>query len=392
MSLYKKLALFFMVVVMVVLGSTLGVVYTQSQTMIEHQAEQKTVLLIQTINSSLEAGIPDFDFEAILLHLSQQNHAIQSFNIYKLNGYFYDIASTDPNRIGKRAPVYQQQTMERGVTTTTMHGDILHIVSPVLINGVTLYSADVEYSMAGDLSSTGVLLERFTLVGLVAIVLAALILWAFSRQLLSRPLHAITGAANDIAAGNLQVDLVHLDRRADEIGMLARSFVRMAAQLNGIITGISRTSEELGTAFQSLIASGDSTARGAMHVSDVMDHVGREMQEQVTDTDQLTELAVQLRVAIETLSVVFHSQSRTEDSLVDELGDELEKINAKIELLIGSISKLHDQAKAMQVGLRAVVSTAGGQLGRVQEANRSIARLKELSAELQKLTSVFDMM
>lgn len=391
MSLYKKLALFFIVIVMVVLGSTLGVVYTQSQSMIEAQAEQKTVLLIQTINSSLEAGIADYDFEAILLRLSQQNHAIQSFNIYKLNGYFYDIASTDPDKIGKRAPLLQQQVMERGITVTTMHGDILHIVSPVLINGVTLYSSDVEYSMAGDLSSQGVLLERFLIVGFVAIVLAALILWAFSQRLLSRPLHAITGAANDIAGGSLQVGLGGLDRRRDEIGMLARSFVRMAKQLNEMITGISRTSEELGQAFQALVKSGDSTARGALHVSDVMDHMGREMRAQVADTNALTALVSRLSVSVESMTTLCLTLAG-DDAEAENSNGGAEELNRQFAELAQAARKIQDHASDLQTGLKAVVATADGQLGRVQEANRSIARLQELSTELQKLTSVFDMM
>ncbi|MCY0875008.1 MAG: methyl-accepting chemotaxis protein [Firmicutes bacterium] len=388
MSLYKKLALFFMAVVMVVLGSTLTVVYTQSQAMIESQAEQKTVLLIQTINAALEAGIPDFYFEDILLHMSEQNRAILSFNIYKLNGYYYDIASTNANYIGKRAPVSQQAVMERGVPTTTMHGDVLHIVAPVLINGVTLYSADVQYSMAQDLSSTGVLLERFMIVGLVAILLAALILWAFSRQLLSRPLHAITAAANDIAAGNLQPDLATLSRRADEIGMLARSFVRMADQLSGMIAGIARTSEELRSAFQTLVASGDNIARGAMHVTDVMDHMGREVRSQVTGTDDLAQLSQRLREIVESLTEIAGEQP---DLDREDVRDGIERISRQTEDISEAVSHIQEVSRTLQDGLKTIVSTASGQLGRVQEVNRSIARLQELAAELQKLTAAFDM-
>lgn len=390
LSLYKKLALFFIAVVMVVLGSTLAVVYTQSQAMMEAQAEQKTVLLIQTINSSLEAGIPDFDFEAILLHLSQQNRAILSFNIYKLNGYYYDIASTNPTDIGKRAPLYQQEALERGVTVTTMHGDVLHIISPVLINGVTLYSADVEYSMAQDLSSTSVLLERFAVVGVVAILLAALILWAFSRQVLSRPLHVITGAANDIAGGNLQIYLVGLDRRKDEIGMLARSFGRMANQLNEIILGISGTSDELRSAFQSLVASGDHTAGSAIHMTDVMERMDRDMREQVVDTEQLAAQVGRLQAVVTSLAALAADSSGADGG--DSLHEEIEQVSVQTDQLARTIARLQEQTRTLQSALKSIAATAQGQIGRVQEANRSIARLTELSAELQRLTSIFDMM
>ena len=389
MSLYKKLALLFILIVMVILGSTLGIVYTESRALIERQAEQKTVLLIQAINSSLEAGIPDFDFEAILLHLIRRNPAIRSFNIYKLNGYFYDIASTNPHEIGKRAPLSAQRVMQRSATVTTMHGDILHIVSPVLINGVTLYSADVEYSMAADLSATGQLLVRFLEVGLVAAALAALALWAFSRRMLSGPLLSITAAANDIAAGSLQVDLAGLGQRKDEIGMLARSFVRMAGQLKEMLSGISQTSDELNAAFQALVATGDSTARGALHVSDVMDHMGRDMRDQVASADRVAALAVRLSERVEAVSALMPAIAAEQ---VEADGREaVEDLARQIGELTNAARHLQGRVLDLQGGLKTVVSTANGQLGWVQEVNRSIGRLKELASELQKLTAVFDM-
>lgn len=388
MSLYKKLALFFILIVMVILGSTLGIVYTESQSLIEQQAEQKTVLLIQAINSSLEAGIPDFDFEAILLHLIQQNPAIRSFNIYKLNGYFYDIASTNPHEIGKRAPVAAQEVMRRSVTVTTMHGGILHIVAPILINGVTLYSADVEYSMAGDLSATGQLLGRFLEVGLVAAILAALALWAFSRRMLSGPLLSITAAANDIAAGNLQVDLADLGRRKDEIGMLAKSFVRMAGQLKEMLSGISQTSDELNAAFQALVATGDSTARGALHVSDVMDHMGRDMRDQVASAERVASLAARLAERVEAVSSLMLTVASDHET---DGREAIEDLALQISELTKATRHLQDKVLDLQSGLKTVVSTANGQLGWIQEVNRSVGKLKELASELQKLTAVFDM-
>ena len=392
MSLYRKLALLFIATAMVLLGSTLGIVYTQSRSLIETQAEQKAVLLIQTIDSALEAGIPDFQFEAILLHLRQQNPAIMSFNIYKLNGYFYDIASTDPKKIGKHAPLSLQRVLQRGVTVTDMHDGVLHIISPILIDGNTLYSADVEYSMAKDLASTGALLSRFLEIGVTAAVLTIVVLWVFSRRLLSRPLHSITAAANDIAEGSLQIDLAGLERRKDEIGMLARSFVRMAEQLTEMLSGISRTAEELKAAFQVLVAGGDNTARGALHMSDVVTQMGRDIREQAALVEKVVRMAGQLGENAETASVQILQSAGVE-------GDGAREMRGVAEELVLQVSALTDAAESMQANVRdlqerlkTVVSTTNGQLGWIQEANRSITGLRELASELQKLTSMFDML
>lgn len=392
MSLYKKLALLFIATAMILLGSTLGIVYTQSQSLIEAQAEQKAVLLIQTIDSALEAGIPDFQFEAILLHLRQQNPAISSFNIYKLNGYFYDIASTDPNRIGKHAPLVLQRVLQRGVTVTTMHGDLLHIISPILINGSTLYSADVEYSMAKDLASTGVLLTRFLEIGVTAAVLTIAVLWAFSRRLLSRPLLSITAAANDIAGGNLQVDLAGLERRRDEIGMLARSFVRMAEQLTEMLVGISKTADELNAAFQTLVAGGDKTARGALHVSDVMAHMEREVKTQASLAEKVARMTGRLSENVEIVSGMMLQSAGTEGDETREIRSAAEGLVLQINALVDATESMQTNVRDLQGGLKTVVSTTNGQLGWIQEANRSITGLRELASELQKLTSVFDML
>ena len=378
MSLYRKLSLLFIAIVMLVLGSTLTVVYTQSRAMMVSQAKQKTVLLIHTINSALEAGIPDYNFEAILLHLSAQNSNIQSFSIYKLNGYFYDIASTDPSKIGSLAPKNEQLLMSQGRTESIMKNNILHIIAPVLINGVTIYSADVNYSLKNDLASTAKLFVQFLVVGIVAIALAALALWGFSKRILSRPLLMITTAANDIAGGRFQVDLGKLDQRKDEMGMLARSFMRMANNLRDVIAGISETSDNLQRSFQELVTSGDSTVQGALHVTSVMEHLRRTVSEQLGYAQALTDLSLRLQHRM-------NSDAGSEIQLVDAVERDLEEL-----------TKLADQLQVrsseLSAGLNTILATADGQLSWIQETNRSTAKLEALAAELRELTSIFDLM
>ncbi len=277
MSLHRKLVTLVGFIILIILSSTLAIVYVASQSIMVHQAKQNAVSIISTIDSALDSGIPDFEFEAILLHLKRQEPAITSFDIYKLTGYLYDIASTNPQNIGTRASSDGALAVRRNTVITAMKGNVLQIVAPIHVNGQTVYVASVGFSISHDLFVTRQLLFKVLIVGLVALCCAVIATWLFARQLLSRPLLTIVEAANDIAAGNLTIDLSNQSLRRDEIGVLARSFDKMAQNLRELISGISQTSEQLNQAFKELVNSADHTSRGALHVSDVMHHIAHKM-------------------------------------------------------------------------------------------------------------------
>lgn len=388
MSLYKKFALLFSAIILVILAATLSVVYSQSRDIMVQQARQKAVTIIQTIDSALESNLPDFQFESILLHLQKQDPAILSFDIYKLNGYYYDIASTDPKRIGQRANPKNFPAPGDNRTQSTLHGTRLTIVAPILINGETLYSSVVQYGMTGDLAFSSRLLARFLLVGLAAALLAAAAVWIMGRRLLSYPLLRITGAANDIAVGNLGIDLRGLDARRDEIGMLARSFLRMANHLQEILSGISSTSEELNRAFQDLVASGDYTAHGALHVTDVMNHMTRRMDEQIQTVEAMTRTFAGLAQRMEAVN----SCAQDAQDFSERVQDSIAALTADIADASEGIRQLAQQTRETGSHLQTIAATVNGQLGSIQEANRAAARLSQMALELQKLTSVFDSM
>ncbi|OPG17218.1 HAMP domain-containing protein [Ferroacidibacillus organovorans] len=374
MSLYKKLMALFLLVMFIVLGSTLGIVYTQSRALMIGQAEQKTVLLIQTINSYLQSGASNFDFETILLHLSQQNQDFKTFDIYKLNGYFYDIASTNPRKIGSVAPKNVERIMTQGKTVTKLSGNDLYVVAPILVNGVTLYSTAVTYSIVRDLSTIDQLLLKYLIIGLLGIGIAALMIGVFARRMLSRPLLLITAAANDIAQGNLAVDLAPFDRRRDEIGMLARTFQTMAGHLEGILSGIIQTSDQLKLAFHTLVAGGDATVRGALHVSDVMDHMEKALTAHRQSAEELVMMSRQLLFRVD-------GMGRNQVSF--------NQLEQDVEVWLQGAERMALRVETLSEALRTVRATANGQLAWIQQVNRQTSQLERLSGDLQRLTAAF---
>ncbi|MHB1957203.1 MAG: hypothetical protein ACYCOU_26100, partial [Sulfobacillus sp.] len=118
------------------------------------------------------------------------------------------------------------------------------------------------------------------------------------------------------------------------------------------------------TTFQTLVAGGDRAARGALHVSDVMGRVEHELKEQKTLTETMARLTVELG-EMDVLLPPLHELGATSQAILRKIGDLSEELSS-------------------------VASTTNGQLAWIQEANRSITKLRELASELQELTSVFD--
>lgn len=355
---------------LVSLSATLGLTYFESRDTIIELAKEKAISIIRTIDSALESNIPDYQFENVLLHLKGQDPDLISFDIYKLNGFLYDIASTVPQRIGTQANSQSEVAVYQHHLISFLQGNVLDIIAPIKGYGGNVYSANVKFSIAQDMRSTKVLLTEVLLIGLAAMILTILAVWFFTRELLSKPVLAVVSAANDVAAGNLQIDLSQSERRQDEIGSLARSFKRMTESLQQMMTRMAQTADELNQEFEGLVANGDYTARAALHVSDVMHHVTQTVTEQMQVLKGLKE----------------RSESFEHGSIRGELEDQLEETRDLSAFLQVAI----DLARETAVHLEAVSSMTQEQLGAVEEVNRSAARLSQMASELRNLILAFE--
>lgn len=394
MSLFRKLVILFGLLILVILSATLGIVYVESRNTIVELAKQKAVSIIQTIDSALESNIPDYQFEDVLLHLKSKDPDIMSFDIYKLNGFLYDIASTDPLKIGTQSNDQNSVAVKKNQTLTSLQGTTMEITAPIQGGGGVMYSANVRFSIADDLQSTQSLLVIVLLIGLSAIILGVFAIWMFTRAFLSKPLLTVIAAVNDVGAGNLQVDLSGSELRHDEIGHLARSFQRMTGSLQQLMGRMKDTANELNQEFEGLVSNGDYTARGALHVSDVINHVNHSMNDQVR---RLSSLHAKMEVLMRYLA----QGSATSESPPDtEPGDDLTTQTAAsswdafvLEDLrdwVTAIDKSIAQAQEVAAQLDGIATTTNGQLGALQEVNHTAAQLSQMASELRKLISTFE--
>lgn len=377
MSLFRKLVILFGVVMIVVLSATLATVYSESRQSMINLSQQKAISIIQTIDSALLSNVPDYQFEDVLLNLKKQDPNIISFDIYKLNDSLYDIASTNPEKIGTQASPSSVVALGSKKTITSLHGTVMDITVPITGYAGVIYDADVRFSIADDLKSTQTLLMNVLLVGLCAMILAIFSAWLFTREFLSKPVLAVVSAVNDVAAGNLQADLTRFKRRRDEIGQLTDSIDVMVSALRKSIRSMRETADELSKDFDDLVKHGDYTASGALHVSDVITQLSKSVMEQES---QLTRLIQRLNVA--EVAVGTHGWARSaasREDLLDEWHDWLDTLQKSV-----------DDTQTMGQNLLAVSATSNGQLGAIQQVNHTAARLSQMASELRELIATFE--
>lgn len=375
MSLYKKLVLTVGLLCLVILSLTLFTVYETTQSMMIDLAQQKAISVIKTIDSALESGIPDFEFESILLHLKAQDHEIRAFDIYKLTGYLYDIASTDKKRIGSQATPDSKLAVERNTMITSANGQSLRIVAPIHVNGQTVYAASVTFSLVNEMSVINKLMFDVFGIGLLAVVVALTLIGIFVRRLVSRPILAMVDTVRDVASGKLVTNLQPYCDRHDDIGDLARNIDVMVTTLNQLISGIALTSSKMSTSFSQLVIQGDQTVRGALHIADVLGHV----EHNVTVNKQVTAQAI-----IEVKRILSMIQDACILPSSGRIGDALQ-LKDTVASLEHHLAPIMDRTSEMHTALLAIGATDEGQLKSMEKVRNLAQQLSYMALTMRDL-------
>ena len=253
------------IVAAVGLVTALGIALLATVTLRTHRREmiaqltRNADLLSETVKRSTE----DYMLENRREHIRRQietigrQERIERIRVFNKQGTI--VFSSDPKEVGqaldKRAescfachaqdrPLEQPSVQDRARIFTNGSGHrVLGIVNPIQnqpacasaachahapdahvlgVLDVTMSLADVDRQIASS---------RTRIVGLAAgcIIVAALLLWALSRRLVSRPVEALAAGTRRVAAGDLTTTIPAVGR--NELGELARAFNTMTARL-----------------------------------------------------------------------------------------------------------------------------------------------------------------
>lgn len=116
-----------------------------------------------------------------------------------------------------------------------------------------------------------------------AFVLSVL-LGVFISRLIKKPVDKMVGFANEIADGNLDVD-IDIDTK-DEIGLLGRAFRKMTNNVNSVLSNINAASEEVASGSTQVSDSSMSLSQGATEQASSIEELTASIEEISSQTKQ----------------------------------------------------------------------------------------------------------
>jgi methyl-accepting chemotaxis protein-2 (aspartate sensor receptor) len=126
--------------------------------------------------------------------------------------------------------------------------------------------------------------NRYALLGLIALVLFAVVLFLLVRAVVSRPLARAEEAAERIAGGDLDVHLeIH---NKDEIGLVLRSLNNISDNLSGVVGQVRRGAEQITTASSEI-------AQGNLDLSQRTEEQASSLEETAASMEELSSAVTQ---------------------------------------------------------------------------------------------------
>ena len=150
-----------------------------------------------------------------------------------------------PELVGQEATAFSDQyadvldQIEQGETFKKQFEDQLAVFVPIVFGQTdTPWSVNILIPYNNITADANSMVTRMVVIGVILTAAALVLFWFISRQI-ANPLIAMTETATDIAQGNLdaRVDV----KSSDEIGVLAKTFNTMTAQLQGTLAGLEET-------------------------------------------------------------------------------------------------------------------------------------------------------
>ena len=146
---------------------------------------------------------------------------------------------------------------------------------------VSMKVSDAEAKSIANDKLTKSAIQLMTILIIVAVIVAVG-LGIIIARIISRPINKILLAANQIADGNLAVE-IDLDTK-DEVGLLGKSFNEMTKNINSVMTNINNASEQVASGSRQLSDSSMSLSQGATEQASSIEELTASVEEIASQT------------------------------------------------------------------------------------------------------------
>ncbi|GIZ52008.1 methyl-accepting chemotaxis protein [Noviherbaspirillum aridicola] len=229
--------------------------------------------------------------------------------------------------------------------------------------------------------------------GIACVLVALLISWLLARSVL-RPLANLTGAVNQLAAGNPHARAEVYGR--DEIGQVAVQFNHMAQAIHDSQTRERQATAELREKVDSLLgvvsraAAGDLTGRVMVSGEDAIGQLGNGLARMFDNLRLLLDRVQKAGIQVATSTTEIAASARQQESTgVEQAQTSVEVLSTTKEISANTAQLLKAMEEVTQVTERTTAATvsAHGGLGRMDEAmHRMVQATDSINAKLAALS------
>jgi methyl-accepting chemotaxis protein len=214
--------------------------------------------------------------------------------------------------------------------------EVLRCFTPVKIgDSETPWSVMVEIPFAEISAAARKMITLIALLGILGTILVTTVVYFLSKAI-TDPIKGTAAFAQEIAAGNLDAEVMHTDR-TDEIGDMTRAQRDMATKLKEVLVKIWLSAENIYSASQYLNSTSLSLSEGANEQAASTEEVTASMEEMVSSINQNADNARQTEVIAGKASKDIEQGSVAVITAVDAMKQIAEKIS-----VIGVIAEKTD--------------------------------------------------
>ncbi len=205
------------------------------------------------------------------------------------------------------------------------------------------------------------------LIGLIAVLIASLLAFFFGNNI-AKPVKNLTGAAMEIAQGNLAVEIQSFSG-TDEIGQLNSHFIEMVKSLRNVISNVFMEGQKLKEAVTKAGGSFEELQGSVQEISMRVEQISAGMEESAASTQQVNSSSQEINSAIE---------------ITAEKADDGAKYARE---MLDRAIELKATAQKSQANTTAVLQETRGKLENAVEESKVVSKINKLTDEILEISA-----